>query len=323
MTTTLTASGPEDLLAAVPVVLGFHPSDSLVMLTFGATRTFHARLDLPPPGDAGAVTEVVEAMLAPSRTHEVERVAFVVYSDDPALAAGLAAGLVPAFVADGIGVIDVIRAHGGSWCRVPVRAQARESRPMPYDDTHHPFNAQAVFEGRVTLASREELRATVAPDSRCRERWSALLDGLPPPGPAEVARARALVAGWVTDGADPDDDGAAQVLAAVTRTDLRDVALYSVTRDSARDHLRVWAALLRGAPDRQVPDTAAVTAFCAWQCGQGALAWCALDRCLAVDPGHRLGQCLAECLTRALPPSVWEEVTHPSGASQGPEPSLG
>jgi hypothetical protein len=53
------------------------------------------------------------------------------------------------------------------------------------------------------------------------------------------------------------------------------------------------------------------------------LAWCALDRCLAVDPGHRLGQCLAECLTRALPPSVWEEVTHPSGASQGPEPSLG
>jgi hypothetical protein len=113
----------------------------------------------------------------------------------------------------------------------------------------------------------------------------------------------------VSTGADPDDEGAAQVLAAVTRTDVRDVALYSVARDSARDHLRVWSALLRGAPDPQVPDTAAVTAFCAWQCGQGALAWCAVDRCLAVDPGHRLGLCLAECLSRALPPSAWEEMT--------------
>jgi hypothetical protein len=255
------------------------------------------------------VTEVVDALLVPSLAHEVERVAFVVYSAEAGLAASLAAGLVPAFVADGIGVLDVIRAHGGSWCRVPVRARAEESPPVPYDDTHHPFNAQAVFEGRVTLASREQLRATIAPDVGCRDRWSVLVHRLPPPGPAEVVRARALVASWVTTGADPDDEGAAQVLAAITRADVRDAALYSVTRESARDHVRVWAALLRGAPDRQVPDTAAVTAFCAWQCGQGALAWCALDRCLAVDPGHRLGLRLAECLTRALPPSVWEEVT--------------
>ena len=63
-----------------------------------------------------------------------------------------------------------------------------------------------------------------------------------------------------------------------------------------------------GAPDPQVPDTAAVTAFCAWQSGHGALAWCALDRCLEVDPDHGLGLCLAECLTRAVPPSAWEEV---------------
>ena len=44
MTTTLTARRPEDLLAAVPVVLGFHPRDSLVMLTFDAAQ------QLPRPG---------------------------------------------------------------------------------------------------------------------------------------------------------------------------------------------------------------------------------------------------------------------------------
>jgi hypothetical protein len=308
MTTTLTASGPEDLLAAVPVILGFHPSESLVMLTFGATRTFHARVDLPPPGDAGAVTEVVDALLVPSLAHEVGRVAFVVYSGEASLAASLAAGLVPAFVADGIDVVDVIRAHDGSWCRVPVRARARESPPLPYDDTHHPFSAQAVFEGRVTLGSREELRATVAPDADVRERWAARMRRLEPPGEGGPEEVQQLVARWVASRDGPDDEGAARVLRAVTRVEVRDAALYVVTRDSAQDHLRVWAALLRGAPDRQVPDVAAVTAFCAWQSGHGALAWCALDRCLEIDADHRLGRCLAECLVRAVPPTAWAEV---------------
>jgi hypothetical protein len=128
-------------------------------------------------------------------------------------------------------------------------------------------------------------------------------------GPAEVEHARSLVARWVRSGEQPDDVGAAMVLGLVSRVEVRDAALYSVTRDTARDHLRVWMSLLQGAPDAQVPDAAAVTAFCAWQLGNGALAWCALDRCFDVDPGHRLGRCLAECLTRALPPSAWDEVT--------------
>ena len=54
-TRTLRAKNPEDLLAMVPQVLGFHPEESLVLLTLGeATDRFHARVDLPhdgvPPG---------------------------------------------------------------------------------------------------------------------------------------------------------------------------------------------------------------------------------------------------------------------------------
>ncbi len=310
MTTTLTARGPEDLLAAVPVVLGFHPDDSLVMLTFGAERTFHARLDLPPTPEED-LAEVVAAVLGPSRRHAVECVAFVVYSGDPSLAAALAAALVPAFLAEGIGVIDVLRAHEGCWRSVPIRAGAEESPPVSYDDTHHPFNARAVFEGRVTLASRDELRATVAPDAELRRRWGELLGARRPAGPDGAARVREVVTGWVTSGEGPDDGGAAIVLGAVTSVEARDAALYAVTDDTVADHLRVWSALLRGAPDPQVPDVAAVTAFCAWQSGHGALAWCALDRCFELDPEHRLGRCLAQCLVRAVPPSAWAE-TGPS-----------
>jgi hypothetical protein len=308
MTTTLTARGPEDLLAAVPVVLGFRPEDSLVMLTFGAARSFHARLDLPARADDQALAEVVDALLPPSRKHAVDHVAFVVYSADAVLASRLAAALVPAFVADGIGVVDVLRAHAGCWCGVPVRAGAEESRPVPYDDLHHPFSAQAVFEGRVTHATRDHLRATVAPDIDLARRREARLAELGEPGPADVVRARDLVTGWVASEETPDEAGACRVLRAVTRVEVRDAALFAVTHDTVHEHLRVWTTLLRGAPDTQVPDVAAVAAFCAWQAGQGALAWCALDRCFEVDPDHRLGQCLAECLVRAVPPTAWSEV---------------
>src|SRR3954451_349531 len=181
MTTTLTAHGPEDLLAAVPVVLGFRPEDSLGLLTFGAQPTFHARLDLPSAADAEEAAEVVEVLLAPCRRHDVERVAFVIYSVDAALAADLAAALVPAFVADGIGVVDVLRAHDGRWCSVPIRADAHESPPVPYDDTHHWFSAQAVFEGRVTHATRDDLRATLAADPELVRRREVALARLVEP----------------------------------------------------------------------------------------------------------------------------------------------
>jgi hypothetical protein len=308
MTTTLKAHGPDDLLAAVPVVLGFHPEESLVMLTFGAARCFHARLDLPSAPDDGAIREVVEVLLAPCLTHGIGRVAFVVYSADAGLAAALAAALVPAFVADGIGVVDVLRAHDGGRCSVPIRADAAEPPLVPYDDTHHPFSAQAVFEGRVTHGSREALRATLAPEAALRSRWGDAMASLPDPGPEEARWVSRLVAGWVASGVDPDAEDAARLLRAVTRIDVRDSALFAVTRETARDHLRVWVALLRGAPDPAVPDAAAVTAFCAWLAGDGALAWCALDRCFEVDPDHRLGACLAECLVRAVPPTEWTEV---------------
>ncbi|WP_370237796.1 DUF4192 family protein, partial [Nocardioides sp.] len=41
------ARTPEDLLATVPLVLGFTPEESVVMLTFGAPRSFHARIEMP------------------------------------------------------------------------------------------------------------------------------------------------------------------------------------------------------------------------------------------------------------------------------------
>ncbi len=308
MTTTLTARGPADLLAAVPVVLGFHPRDSLVMLTFGAVRPFHARVDLPPPDDVtDSLPELVDALLAPALRERVGRVVFVSYSADAHLSAHVGAALGRAFVEAGIGVLAVLRAHDGRWCTVPPHPGLGETASTPYDDTSHPFAAQAVFEGLVTHASRDALRHTLVarPEAVARVRAHQARSRS---RSEDAAWVRDLVLRCATTGEPPGDPEAARVLRAVVRADVRDAALHAVTRDAAGAHLQVWVDLLRRAPEEQVPDAAAVTAFCAWQAGHGALAWCAVDRCLDVDPHHRLGLCLAECLTRAVPPSAWEEV---------------
>lgn len=309
MTTTLTARGPEDLLAAVPVVLGFRPADSVVMLTFDARRTFHARVDLPPPDDLDAdLPALSEALLGPCLAHGVGRVAFVVYSGDAALCGRVAARLRRDFTARDIGVIDVLRAHDRRWCRVPTRPGAREPSARAYDDIDHPFAAQAVFDGQVTHASRDDLRETLAPDLDAQRRVAERQSGFGVPGPAEVGWATEVVARCVASRADPDDDEAARLLWAAGRMDVRDAALFAVTRETSREHLRIWSALVRQAPAEQVPAPAVLAAFAAWQAGHGALAWCALDRCFEVDPDYGLARGLAECLTRAVPPAAWGEV---------------
>jgi hypothetical protein len=313
MTTTLTAHGPEDLLAAVPVVLGFKPEESLVMLTFEARRTFHARVDLPPPDEVvSALPELTDALLAPCLANGVGRVVFVFYTADAMLAARVASHLRRDFVAHDLDVFEVLRADGGCWRRVPDRLSGRESSPLPYDALAHPFAAQAVFDGRVTHDSREALRASLDPLPGEPELTLRRQRRLGRPGAAEVGWLTGQLARWVDSATEPGPDAAARALWAIRRDDVRDAGLFALTRESAPAHLRVWTSLLRRAPAKQVPAAAVLVAFAAWQAGHGALAWCALDRCLEVEPAHPLALSLGECLTRAVPPCAWEEVVERS-----------
>ena len=61
-------------------------------------------------------------------------------------------------------------------------------------------------------------------------------------------------------------------------------------------------------PVALVAPVAGLLAFSAWLAGDGALAWCAVDRCLCADPDHVLGQLVGEALTSAMPPSSWRPI---------------
>ena len=301
------ARSPEDVLAVVPVVLGFVPADSVVMLTFGAAQPFHARVDLPP--SRAEIPDVVEALLAPARRHRVRRVVLVLYAADDGLAKPLARALARAFGRSGVDVIDALRADGRRWFALLPGRRGVPEWGVPYDVTAHPFAARAVVEGLVTHRSRGELGASLARDPERVGALAAAVAALPAERDqwaVEAAWVRSTVGRHVAAGSLADDAEAARLLGLLGNLLFRDVAWSLMGRDDARDHVGFWTDLVRRSPPDLLPAPAALLAFSAWLAGHGALAWCGVDACLEADPGYGLADIVSHLLIHAVPPSVWE-----------------
>lgn len=302
---TLTARSPADLLALAPVVLGFLPTDSVVMLTFGASEPFHARLDLPGPGDD--VAEIVDLLIAPARKHAVQRVVLLIYSADRGMVRHVWHELRRGFEKAGIGVVDALRVEEERWYPLCGRDDRARESGVAFDISSHPFLVQAIVDGRVTHRSRAALAATIAPEDEAVTRLAALTA-------ARGQAADLLLEGtWIEttltrqlgDGSLPDDRELARILVGLTRLRLRDAAWSTLTRERAREAVVWWTHALTRCPDGLVAAPAALLAWAAWLHGNGALAWCAVDRCESAEPGYGLGRIAADLLERAQPPSSW------------------
>jgi hypothetical protein len=295
--TTLTFRTPEDVLAAVPVLLGFEPSESAVMLTFGGRETFHARIDLPPPfGETAAeqLDEAVDLLLAPALVHGVAQVLFVVYTTRAPHGRRVLDRLAASFTAAGVRVVSTLRADGRRW-------STGRGRGTPYDVAAHPFRAAAVLDGQVVSGSRDDLVARLRPTAAAvaveRE-----LDRVPVYDAVEVAASvwRALEGGRFTD------VDLAGVLRGIGAAAVRDAAWSSMGRHDAAAHVALWTDAVQRTPAGLAGGPAAVLALAAWLAGNGALAWCAVDRCLEADPDNSLARLVGELLTGAVPPSAWD-----------------
>ncbi|QBX56887.1 DUF4192 domain-containing protein [Nocardioides seonyuensis] len=299
----LVVKRPEDLLAFVPLAIGFTPERSVVMLTFdGRGSSFHARVDLPAEIDD--VDDLVETLLAPARRHRVSSVIFVIYDDDTVVADESAWSLHESFGAAGIAVTDVLRAHEGMWFAVLPGRPREHYAGVSFDVSTHPFTARGVFEGRVTHRSREDLRASLAPrPDEVEETVAALCTAAPLP----ESEVRALVLGALHGDplAAPD---LARLALALASPSARDEAWSWLTRSQARAAADLWSDVVRRVPTTHVAAPAAVLAMAAWLAGEGALAWCAVDRCREVEPQHSLATLVAGLLESAASPEVWHEL---------------
>ena len=312
-TSPFVARSPEDLIALVPFVLGFHPSESVVLLTFGAPDgSFHARVDLPDgPEDRAQVCEILCNAV---RLNRAPMTAVIVFSSESERSAVICADLVPALLGTGACVVDAIRADGSQWWRV------LDPDPVAHDyDTQVlPFTAAQVFEGHAALGSRDELVDSLvgtdpAETIRVSRAADLAVDRLLPAVRARPRTAGRRQARWlhkrlsaaVADGELLPAADAGRVLALIGIHDLRDVAWGGMTRAVAGAHVGIWRDLVRRAPSDLLSGAAAVLGFAAWLSGEGALAWCAVERCLEGDPDDALAHNVAALLQSAVPPGSW------------------
>jgi len=318
MSATFTVHTATDLVALAPLVLGFEPTESVMIETFGGfAGPFHARVDLPATGDAQR--EVTEILVGAALRNGVTQVAVLVYGADASRARAQARRCERALRAARIEVLAVLHVTPERYFVVARGTDDREG--TPYDVSTHPFTSQWVLEGRVVRSSREELAATLrrADPAEVRvvdeavERLVRDLRAVPAGGTAAATGAdarwlRGRVRRFLRTGEAPTAVEAARILVLCLDAELRDVLWSGITREDAARHVELWSDLVRRAPDDLLPEAAGVLALAAWLAGDGALAWCAIERAKEVGAETFLTRHVGEILTAAIPPTVWRPI---------------
>ncbi len=310
----------DDLLALVPYTLGFTPEDSLVLVTIGRdSAPFHARIDLPDvPAD---LPDVVVPLVVAARRNRAAHAMVVVYTDDECLAEEAADLLVDALGSGGVECLVSLRADGRRWYPLGLdHLDPRSLVGVAYDIRDHELTSQAVLDGRVTFRNRSELADSLAPADPDEVEEVLVAHGCLEPLDEEAPRrVLAAEAAWLGEvvarqlhGVAPFSTAeVARALRAVARQEVRDVAWCAITREDATAHVRVWRDVVRRSPEALVAPAAGLLAFAAWLAGDGALAWCAIDRSLRSDPDHTLARLVAQALEGAVPPSAWRPLDPP------------
>jgi hypothetical protein len=342
-------SSPADILAAVPHLLGFHPARSLVVIGAGGPRDrvkLGFRYDLPDPPHAGIARPIAEHAAGILAGHRATTVIAVGYGPGR-----LVTPLLDVFTAvarqGGLAVRELLRVEDGRyWSYLCQDVNCCPAEGVPFDPGSHPVTAAMSAAGLAAYPDRAALAHTLAPltgeraaardeaNGRACARAAALVEQAARRGGnplrlviSEGRRAvRDAIARYRDGAAVTDDDLLAWLVISLAHLPVRDDAWARMDPPHRAAHLRLWTDLMRGAADAWVPAPAALLAFTAWQCGDGALASIAIDRALACDPAYSMALLLRDILDAGVPPSearlpmTPDEVERGYEGIPGPEP---
>jgi hypothetical protein len=321
-----TFRSPSEVLAAVPYMFGFQPTNSLVLLVFHGKRfLFQARIDLPPVDQAADAAEYLAGVTArnlPSGD-AAERdgpVAVVLagYGGE-AEVVPLANAVLGELGRRGVPVAAILRVDAGRyWNMLCSDPSCCPPDGSPFDPDATEYAAAATFCGLVVHPDRAALAATLEPVAgpgiepevtRALERLGLLAGGQRGLKAAARAAVRQAFERYMNGGRLDDDEVAwlAVLLADVLIRD--DTWARVVSGPTVPEHEEIWRDVVRRAPLRYVPGPATLLALVAWRAGDGVLADLAAERALAADPSYRLGRLLLQALRSGLPPSTLDDMS--------------
>ncbi len=306
--TRLRISGPSDLLAVVPYLIGFHPRESLVVILVRSGQVVvTARMDLPPR-EAGDL--LARQWIELADQHEAPGMVLVAYSCDRARAEELLGILVDRV--PGERLAEVLYVAQDRYFSLLCDGPCCPVEGTLFDHSTHPLAAEAVYAGLAIQPDRASLAALVAgPPEAEHARLGALadaelaeldlIDG--PPGAARTLRETIDQA--LHDPGGLRERGCLRLALLVTDVHLRDLAWAQFSAENAEDQVAVWQEVVI-----RVPPTLAAAPLCllgmaAWISGQGALLNVCCERLAVVAPAYSMARLLEAISSQALPPSAW------------------
>ncbi len=307
--TRLRVGQPAEFLALIPYLLGFHPTESMVVVFSARGRVLlTARMDLPPPALAELLAEQVAAL---GVQHGADEMVLAAYGEHAGDTREVLQRLIQVVA---VPVREAVLVSGGRWWSLTCSSTCCPAEGTDYDPSSHPLAAEAVYAGLSVQTSRAELQRQVGGPEETEE---TRLEGLA----VEVARRTSklprseravLMAETVrrccAEEQAPDEGDS--LLLAVLATDLavRDVAWAMVERAEAEEHLRVWGRVVAKAPAALALGALGLLGVTAWIAGQGALQNCCAERMRQLDPRYTLTSLLDDISDRALPPRYWDQM---------------
>ncbi|MGA8113221.1 MAG: DUF4192 domain-containing protein [Actinocatenispora sp.] len=357
----ITIGNPGDLLAMIPYLLGFHPTDSMVAVGMrDHSVVFTLRLDLPAPaGHEPPDGETSDAPDRPGPWTDPDRLVAVLSAQS--LTGVILAGFGPdervrpastrfgeSLRAAGLPLLDRLRAEDDRYwsyeCADPTCCPATGTQ---YGARQRRVAAEATVAGLVALPSRETLAGHVAPvrgaerramdeaTDRAEARCVALIESTGGPHDAVdeliaegLAAVRAAVTRYRSDPDRPEtaqarlsDDEVAWLGVVLSSTRIRDEAWTLVDGADLAGHRALWTDVVRRVHPDYVPAPAALLGFVSWQAGDTAFGGIALGRALEADPAYPMALMLAQVMAAGVPPTAWTPRTTPSRGRSSPAPA--
>ncbi|MFY1577366.1 DUF4192 domain-containing protein [Verrucosispora sp. WMMD703] len=324
----LTLTTRDDRVAAVPYLVGFTPTNSLVVVVLdGRQVRFAARLDLPHPSDLADLAVPAAQNAAMIARHG--SAAFLVGYGPADRVAPAATLLTTALTTAGVDVLEALRVGDGRyWC---LCGDAGCADGVAYDPAGSRIAAEAVYRGLAPLPDRGALERLITPVSgpeRVRMRtatYTALsrmavmlaegavstASGGQPVAPEHMVRAGIAAVQQAYESAARDeplsDDEVGWLTAVLMVPEIRDHAW--ITCDGSDAQRRLWIDVTRRAMPATSAAPACLLAITAYLAGGGAMANIAVHRALYADPDYHLAHLLGHALRSGVSPQQWRAAT--------------
>ena len=314
-----TVKTPHDLLAAVPFLIGYHPTDSLVLISVKSDSLEMAmRIDFPKNPPEGSY----QLLASHLKRDNSEGALIVAYEP----ADSLAGPEVLHNVADAVASLDIpirelMLVRNNHWrsllcnddkCCPPEGNQIEEF-------VNSRIAAEQVASGKVLpFSDSEGLTHSISATILAKDiNWNAQVVGFRVDPDAnnlnelqrDGAESILLLADFYSQtGFCKDYDLMARVLGRLSDIQVRDFALGCHTDQTINSYWAMWRDLMRIAPPKFVAPVASVFASIAYENGEGALAHRALDRAIEDDPEYSLARLLRRVFSSGWPPSGFAQL---------------